>query len=255
MIRNPGVYLLSKDSRTKLPTIRIVPEQGSWINITFDKKYRIWITTRILRRKISVLIFLQALGFSLGEVYSELGHSEILEASVVKDLTRDEKTRNDRILIRANLYGHPFTQKGAQRYLYAHFLEYTSQAREQVVTDETAKEFFLKNVWNFKNRTIGYLGRKQFCEKLGSTLSFRETKLTADDLSLATKACLKLLFNEQLTDDIDSLNNKRIRGCGEFLYDELNRGLQEFELVITRKFSTISTSDCVSFWRFNRSLY
>ena len=254
MIRNPGVYILSKDSRTKVPTIRIVPEQGSWINITFDKKYRIWITTRILRRKISVLIFLQALGFSLGEIYNELGYPEIVKASLVKDLTRDEKTRNDRILIRANLYEHPFTQKQAQRYLYAHFLEYTSQTREQVVTDETAKEFFWKNVWNFKNRTIGYLGRKQFCEKLGSTLSFRETKLTADDLSLATKASLKLLFNEQLPDDIDSLTNKRIRGCGEFLYDDLNRGLQEFEQVITRKFSTISTNDCGSFWRFNRSL-
>ena len=147
-----------------------------------------------------------------------------------------------------------FRSKQAQRYLYAHFIEYTSQTREQVITDETAKEFFWKNVWNLKNRNIGYLGRKQFCEKLGSTLSFEETKLTADDIILATKASLKLLFNEQLTDDIDSLNNKRIRGCGEFLYDELNRGLQEFELVLTRKFSNISTNECASFWRFNRSL-
>ena len=65
MVRNPGVYTLSKDSRTRVPTIRIVPEQGSWINITIDKKNRIWVTTRILRRKISVLIFLQALGISL----------------------------------------------------------------------------------------------------------------------------------------------------------------------------------------------
>jgi DNA-directed RNA polymerase beta subunit len=254
MIRNPGVYILSKDSRTRLPTIRIVPEQGSWVNITLDKKNRIWITTRILRRKISVLIFLQALGLSLSEIYNNLGYSEILEFSLVKDLKTDEKTRHDRILIRANLKGHPFTQKEAQRYLYAHFLEYTSQTREQVVTDETAKEFFWKNVWNLKNRNIGYLGRKQFSEKLGSTLSFEETQLTADDISLATKASLKLLFNEQLTDDIDSLSNKRIRGCGEFLYDELNRGLQEFELVLTRKFSNISTNDCATFWRFNRSL-
>ena len=254
MIRNPGVYILPKDSRTRLPTIRIVPEQGSWVNITLDKKNRLWITTRILRRKISVLIFLQALGISLSELYENIGYPEILEGSLVKDLKTDEKTRHDRILIRANLKAHPITQNQAQRYLYAHFLEYTSQTREQVVTDETAKEFFWKNVWNLKNRNIGYLGRKQFCEKLGSTLSFEETELTTDDISLATKASLKLLFNEQLTDDIDSLNNKRIRGCGEFLYDELNRGLQEFELVLTRKFSNISTNDCSTFWRFNRSL-
>jgi DNA-directed RNA polymerase subunit beta len=254
MIRNPGVYILLKDSRTRLPTIRIVPEQGSWVNITLDKKNCISITTRILRRKISVLIFLQALGLSLSEIYENLGYSKIVKASLVKDLKIDKKTRHDHILIRANLKGHPFTEKEAQRYLYAHFLEYTSQTREQVVTDQTAKEFFSKNVWNFKNRNIGYLGRKQFCEKLGSILSFQETQLTADDIMVATKASLKLLFNEQSLDDIDSLNNKRVRGCGEFLYDEFNRGLQEFELVLSRKFSNISINDCATFWRFNRSL-
>jgi DNA-directed RNA polymerase beta subunit len=254
MIRNPGVSILLKDSRTRVPTIRIVPEQGSWINITIDKKYRIWVTTRILRRKISVLVFLQALGFSLSEIHQNIGYSEIINASRVKDLQPDEKTRNDRILIRANLKAHPLTQSEAQRYLYAHFIEYTSQTREQVVTNQTAKDFFEKNVWNLKNRNIGYLGRKQFCEKLGSILSFQETQLTADDLILATKASLKLLVTQQSTDDIDSLNNKRIRGCGEFLYDELNRGLQEFELVLSRKFSNISAKESVTFWRFNRSL-
>ena len=262
MIRNPGVYILSKDSKTRVATIRIVPEQGSWINITIDKKYRIWITTRFLRKKISVLIFLQALGFSLSEIYKNLGYSELLQASFIKELQPDEKTRNDRILIRANLWRHPVTQKQAQRYLYAHYLEYSSQTREQVVTDQTAQEFFFRNVWNYKNRNISYLGRKQFREKLGSTLSITETWLTADDISLATKASLKLLCNEQVADDIDNLDNKRVRGCGEFLYDELNSGLQEFELVLNRKFSNISISsknsifgnECATFWRFNRSL-
>jgi len=251
-----------KRFKTRVATIRIVPEQGSWINITIDKKYRIWITTRFLRKKISVLIFLQALGFSLSEIYKNLGYSELLQASFVKELQPDEKTRNDRILIRANLWKHPVTQKQAQRYLYAHYLEYSSQTREQVVTDQTAQEFFFRNVWNYKNRNISYLGRKQFREKLGSTLSITETWLTADDISLATKASLKLLCNEQVADDIDNLDNKRVRGCGEFLYDELNSGLQEFELVLNRKFSNISTSsknfifgnECATFWRFNRSL-
>ena len=52
----------SKDSRTQVPTVRIVPEQGSWINITIDKKNRIWIGTRLLRRKIFILIFLTGIG-------------------------------------------------------------------------------------------------------------------------------------------------------------------------------------------------
>ena len=51
MVRNPVFIHSSNDSRTRVPTVRIVPEQGSWLNITIDKKNRIWITTRILRRK------------------------------------------------------------------------------------------------------------------------------------------------------------------------------------------------------------
>ena len=253
MVRNPGIYTIPRDSRTRVPTIRIVPEQGSWLNITLDKKNRVWVTTRILRRKVSGIIFLQALGISISEIYRRIEHSEILQASFVKELKADEKTRHDSILIRAGLKGHPFTQEEAWRYLYAHFQEYTSQTREQIISDETAREFFWKVVWNRKNRNLGILGRQQFREKLGSALSSAEKYLTGDDMVLATQALLKLLFGERMADDIDSLTNKRVRGCGEFLHDELIRGLREFELLITRKFNNISQSDTENLWRFNRS--
>ena len=58
MVRNPGIYILPNDSRTRVPTIRIVPQQGSWLNITIDKKNRLWITTRLLRRKSLINHFL-----------------------------------------------------------------------------------------------------------------------------------------------------------------------------------------------------
>jgi DNA-directed RNA polymerase beta subunit len=253
MVRNPGIYTIPKDSRTKVPTIRIVPEQGSWINITLDKKNRIWITTRILRRKVSALIFLQALGFSLSEIYKRIEHSEILQASFVKPLKTEEKTRHDTILIRANLNGHPMSQNEACRYLYAHFQEYTSQAREQLITNQNAREFFWKIVWNPKNRHLGKIGRQQFFEKLASGLPKTAFDLTGDDMLVATEALIKLLFGERLADDIDSLINKRIRGCGDFLEDELIRGFREFELILSRKFSNTTYDDLKNFWKFNRS--
>ena len=256
MIRNPGVYVISKDSRTRVPTIRIVPEQGSWINITLDKKNRIWVTTRILKRKVSILIFLQALGLSLPEIYQRIEHSELLQASIVKTLKAEHKTRHDNILLRAGLKGHPFTQEEAWKYLYAHYQEYTSQGREQLITDETAKEFFWASIWNKKSRQLGILGREQFRKKLDSTVALTETHLTQEDMILATQALLDLLFGKRLPDDIDSLTNKRVRGCGEFLQDELTRGLREFDLLLTRKFSSNTTTPQLDFstlWRFNRA--
>lgn len=253
MIRNPGVYLLENDSRTQLPTARIVPEQGSWINITMDSKARLWFSSRILRRKISALVFLQAVGLQLSEISQIIGHADVLNVSLVKNLTENENTRHDNILKRAHLYSHPKTPQEAQKYIYAHFLEYSSQVREQAVTEKTAKEFFSKTIWNQRNQKIGIFGRKQFSKKLDSPESLCQTHLTGLDLALATKAVLNIVFYKQKADDIDNLTNKRIRGCGEFLYDELNRSLQEIEVVLTRKFSTLSPSEYSTFWRFNRS--
>ena len=156
MVRNPGVYVLPNDSRTKVLTIRIVPEQGSWLNITIDKKNRIWITTRILRRKISVVIFLQALGVSLEEIKTRIEYSHLLDSSFVKPLKSNEKTRHGRILYRANLKGHPETHNEACRYIYAHVQEYTSLGRDQIITDETALDFFIQTIWNPKNRNLQY---------------------------------------------------------------------------------------------------
>lgn len=91
MVRNPGIYILPNDSRTRVPTVRIVPQQGSWLNITIDKKNRLWITTRLLRRKISLIIFLQALGISIPELYSRIEQSHLLQFSFIRDQKGQEK--------------------------------------------------------------------------------------------------------------------------------------------------------------------
>ncbi|WPT18778.1 DNA-directed RNA polymerase subunit beta (chloroplast) [Picochlorum sp. SENEW3] len=144
MVRNPGIYILPNDSRTRVPTIRIVPEQGSWLNITIDKKNRLWITTRLLRRKISLIIFLQALGISISELCARIEHSQMLQFSFIRDQKTQEKTRHGRILERAKLNSHPQTRIEAIRYIYAHIQEYTTLGRDQVVTSETAQEFLIQ---------------------------------------------------------------------------------------------------------------
>lgn len=253
MVRNPGVYILPKDSRTRVPTIRIVPQQGSWINITIDKKNRLWITTRLLRRKISLLIFLQALGIELSELYSRIEHAYMLQFSFVRDQKGYEKTRHGRILERAGLQSHPKSRFDAIRYIYAHIQEYTTLGRDQIVTTETALDFFSTILWNPKNRNLGEIGRQQFRQKFNSTIVLHNTLLTGDDLVYATNALLKLVAGEIQGDDIDSLSNKRIRGCGELLQDQLVRGLREFELVMSRKLNLSIQNDSKIIWKLQKS--
>jgi DNA-directed RNA polymerase subunit beta len=253
MVRNPGIYTLLKDSRTRVPTIRIVPEQGSWINITIDKKNRLWVTTRLLRRKVSLLVFLQALGVSLMQLLERLEHAQLLQLSLIKSLKSNEKTRHGRILIRAGLNTHPKTQFEACRYLYGHVQEYTAVSRDQEITDETAIVFFRDIVWNEKNRQLGSLGREQFRQKVKSSTPKNDTLLNTDDMVRATQALLYLVSGERQGDDIDSLNNKRIRGCGDFLTDHLIRGLKEFELILIRKLALIPQHDAETLWKLQKS--
>jgi DNA-directed RNA polymerase subunit beta len=253
MVRNPGIYILPNDSRTRVPTIRIVPQQGSWLNITIDKKNRLWITTRLLRRKISLIIFLQALGISIPELYSRIEQSHMLQFSFIRDQKGQEKTRHGRILDRAKLNSHPKTQIEAIRYIYSHIQEYTTLGRDQVVNSQTSQEFFNSILWSPKNRDLGNIGRQQFKQKFNSTISSDQTLLCGDDLVYATDALLKLVAGEIEGDDIDSLNNKRIRGCGDLLQDQLVRGLREFETVMARKLNLSLQNDAETIWKLQKS--
>lgn len=272
MVRNPGIYTIPRDSRTQAPTIRIVPEKGGWINLTVDKKNRLWFSTRTLRRKVSLLVFLQALGFSRSEIFQRLQHSEIFANSYVNDLTSTKKesdldtlligkTRHDKILIRAGLESHPRTQEEAWQYLYAHFLEYSPYARDESVTETTVRDFFWNTVWNKKTLILGQIGRQQFREKVGSSEPLEEHSLTQEDLLTATQALLNLIYKERLGDEIDSLTQKRIRGCDEFLLEQLLRGIKEFEVFFTRKLSTLPSTkmgdqnSLENLWRQNKAIF
>ena len=242
IIRNPGIYTIPRDSRTQTETIRIIPEKGGWINLTTDKKYRLWFHTRLLRRKVSLLIVLQALGFSTSELFQRLKFSTLLKNSYVKEFSTqgdEPKTRHDKILERANLKSHPKTQQEAWKYLYAHFLEYSPYSRNEYVTNETARDFFWNRFWNSETLVLGEIGRQQFREKLDSNIPLANISLTAQDLLLATQALLDLVHDERLGDEIDSLTQKRIRGCEDFLVTQLVLGIEEFQNFLRRKITSL----------------
>ena len=280
MVRNPGIYTIPRDSRTQTATVRIVPEKGGWINLTVDKKNRVWFATRALRRKVSLLVFLQGLGVSRTDLFSRLHHSKILANSIVRDLSPSlanaspeerinslGKTRHDKILLRAGLGGHPQTQQQAWDYLYAHYLEYNPYAREPIAESDTqtdlARDFFWKILWNKETLVLGEIGRQQFREKVGSPEPLEQDSLTVEDLLAATQALLNLIFKERLGDEIDSLTQKRIRGCDEFLFDQLVRGIKEFEIYFKRKITNLPAAkggfaeqlSLENLWRQNRSVF
>jgi DNA-directed RNA polymerase beta subunit len=263
MVRNPGIYTLPIHPRTKIGTLRIVPEKGGWIHITVDKKHRVWFLTRNLRRKVSLLIFLQAVGIPFHDIFLRLEHSKILQNSFVAELG-EGSARHDDVLERAGLYAHPATQEEAWQYLYSHFKEYSPYAHKNLAAKEqTAREFFYSTLWNKDKLILGHIGRQQFREKIGSIEPLENTSLTREDLLEATQALLSLMHKKRVVDEIDSLTQKRIRGCDEFLLEHLATGMKEFELFFRRKVTFLPATKSItgaenpldSLWRQNKAVF
>lgn len=273
MLRNPGIYTL-EPTQTQAPCVKIIPQRGGWIDLLMDKKAQVWFSTRSLPRKVSLLIVLQAVGFSLQEIFARLRHSEVLKHSYVKPLSDsvlkkkkqnqgkvdvDKLSRHDRILVKANLDTHPLNQEQALEYLWYHFLEYSSIERAELTNRLTKDDFFWKRVLNPNQWVLGALGRRQFHEKLASPEPLDQYSLTAEDLLVATQALLDLVYKERIGDEIDSLTQKRIRGCDEFLLTQLTEGIKEFRTFFSKKINALPSKTAPpsfkTLWRQNKVVF
>uniref|UniRef100_UPI0030020805 RNA polymerase subunit beta n=1 Tax=Prototheca fontanea TaxID=2836215 RepID=UPI0030020805 len=271
LIRIPGIYKLlyksENDQELRLiPYIQIIPDSGNWITIHFDKNQRLWITTKILKKKLSFIIFLQALGINIVNIFKYIPFSEILLSSIVppvKSLDSENLSRHDNILLNAGLYHHPYTQLEACKYIYAHYLEYSSSQNEKSsfshITDKEAYLFFHQMIWNSENRYLGFICRSQFSKKLNISPFLNNLELIPEDFIYITQTLINLLSNRKTIDDIDDLTNKTIQGCGDFLYKELITGINEASLILNRKIQKLQENeenielDLYTFWEINKS--
>lgn len=277
LIRAPGVYkLFNKVETTKgiqtLPYLQIIPDEGSWVTISFDAEKRLWITTKILKTKVSFLIFLQALGIDINFLFENINYSEILLSSIIPPLNKtvgENLTKNDNILKKANLTHHPLNQIDACKYIYAHYLEYNNtakkiqrklSAKQQQIFAKEACLFFNQIVWNSQNKYLGKNCRNQFVYKLGMLSYLNRMEITNDDFIKLTQTIINLFYGEDFFDDIDNLNNKQIRGCEDFLCEELMSGLHGFESFLKinfEKFAVLKNkkkgTDFETFWKNQKS--
>lgn len=273
LIRIPGIYRLYYNKQTnkgikKIPYIQIIPDKGNWITIYADTKNRIWISIKTLKKKLSLLVFLQALGFEIDFLFKKIRHSEILLSSVVPSLQSAETenvSRHDNILLNADLDVHPATRLEACKYIYAHFLEYSSLQKNKKthkiiknIKKRDAFNFFQQIIWNSRNRFLGVFCRKQIFQKLGVPISLNKLELTNDDFFYITQTIINLIYEDEIVDDIDDLTNKTIRGCGDFLYQELLNGLNESRMILNQNFEKFikkrKKKKMKSFWEDNKKL-
>nr|YP_009106417.1 beta subunit of RNA polymerase [Geminella minor]AIT95281.1 beta subunit of RNA polymerase [Geminella minor] len=214
MIRSPGIYyqqfLDKKKKRTYFADL--ISYRGAWLRLETDKKKRIWARMK-KTPKISILVFLQALGLTKESIFQSILYSDFLKYSFLKE-------------------NHPLTTKEALITLYSK----THPKKDKTeITANLGQKFLFRKFLNPKTYDLGVLGRLRLNNKLGISVPLNQYTLTPQDFLYATDYLIKLENGSGVIDDIDNLKNRRVRPSGELIQNQLSTGLIRLEKLIRDK--------------------
>ncbi len=226
LVRSPGVYFEQTPDKTSdkdIFTCKVIPSRGAWLEFEIDKRDQVGVRLD-RKRKQSVTVLLQALGWSKARIREEFDGYE----SMMMTLEKDNIESQDDALI--DIYkklrpGEPPAKEAAQTLLENYY-------------------------FNPKRYDLAKVGRYKVNKKLGLNLPFDQQVLTVDDMAAAIKYLCALHAGQTEmvnglgvelvieTDDIDHFGNRRLRTVGELIQNQLRTGLGRMERVVRDRMTT-----------------
>ena len=104
-----------------------------------------------------------------------------------------------------------------------------------LVTVDSAKNLMKQMFFNPQRYDLAPVGRYKINKRLKLNVNEEQIHLTKDDV-IAVINYVKNLYNgEGITDDIDNLSNRRVRGVGELLLMQIKNGLAKMAKMIKEK--------------------
>jgi DNA-directed RNA polymerase subunit beta len=100
---------------------------------------------------------------------------------------------------------------------------------------EQTETFLFKKFLNSRTYDLSVLGRARINKKLGISIPFNHTTLTAQDVLFTCLFLMDLLQGLGTSDDIDDLKNRKLRPSGELIQTQLAIGFLRLEKLISEK--------------------
>nr|YP_009701072.1 RNA polymerase beta subunit [Parasitaxus usta]QEQ14277.1 RNA polymerase beta subunit [Parasitaxus usta] len=245
ILRSPGIYYSSKKKNNEiLYTGTIISDWGGRLKLEIGKKGRIWVYVR--KKKISILLLLLAMGLNFKDIlynapylnrylFSCHGSNEYeaylkLEAmrkedaifqffkklylsdNEVEDSDDEEETNNDGLIFNAD---KEETNKDD--------LIFTES-----ICQELQEKFFQQKC------ELGKIGRRNLNKKLNLNIPETEIFLLPQDVLAAVDYLIRVKFGTGTFDDIDHLENKRIRSVADLLQNQFKLALVLLENAVNR---------------------
>ena len=225
LLRSPGVYFTTQEDQAtgrRLCAANLIPSRGAWLD--FDTSTRDVLSVKIDgKRKIPVTTLLRAIGYGDDELFTMFaGEDSHPDHHYIRSTAEREvniRTEKDALLdiYRKVRPGDPPNEDNARKLLQSMF-------------------------FNPEHYDLGMVGRYKLNRRLGleGKVSDEERALSREDMAEIVRRMIMVNNDQDHSDDIDHLGNRRIRTVGELVQNQFRIGLLRLERVARERMSILS---------------
>ena len=225
IVRSTGIFFTLGETG---PLLKIIPGRGSWFEIDIEKKWIINVKIN-KKRKLPISIVLRAFGMESNaeilDTFSELWE-DVIANNIAPTLEKDKTT----------------TKLEAQHALYKLIRP------GDLATDERVEELFNVTFFDDKRFDLGEIARLKMQSKLWIKTKYEDEGgkfLSLDDIIIALKYYLNLYYGVEwyTADDIDHLENRRVRSVWELVMDKIKVGIARMERIAKDRMTIVELDD------------
>ncbi len=225
IVRSTGIFFTLGENGHAL---KIIPGRGSWFEIDIEKKGIINVKID-KKRKLPISVVLRAFGMESNaeilDTFAELG-DDVIANNVAPTLEKDKTT----------------TKLEAQHALYKLLRP------GDLATDERVEELFQVTFFDDKRFDLGEIARLKMESKLGIKTKYEDENgkfLSLEDIVTALKYFLNLSYGVDWysVDDIDHLENRRVRSVWELVMDKIKVGIARMERIAKDRMTIVELDD------------
>ena len=110
-------------------------------------------------------------------------------------------------------------------------------------TPESARSLINSIFFDTRRYDLAKVGRHKMNKKLGLSLPLNYRTITKEDVIAIARYVVKLAGGAGNVDDIDHLENKRVRSVGELLYSQLRLGFLRMEKVAKERMTSLDSEN------------
>nr|QYH50835.1 RNA polymerase beta subunit [Saussurea tanguensis] len=206
ILQSPGIYYQSElnDNGISVYTGTIISDWGGRLELEIDRKARIWV--RVSRQqKLSILVLLSAMGLNIREILETVCYPELFLSFL-----------NDKKKI------------GSKENAILEFYQQFACVEGDPVFSESLSKDLQKKF--FQQRCeLGGIGRRNMNRRLNLDIPQNNTFLLPRDILAAADRLIRIKFGMGTLDDMNHLQNKRIRSVADLLQEQFGLALVRLE--------------------------